>query len=282
MLWDEFREGNVSPNSRAVESLDACEREAKSAGVRIAALRSDAAYYQAEVFDWAEARAIGFAIGAPQDPAVIDAIDTIPHGDWRPVPQSDREFAEVGNSMNGTKKAFRLVVQRWKREKPQLELFPWFYHVIATNRTEDSLGIIRCGCFKNCFGTKQFWKQSNQRGNCEDGIGELKHGFGAAYLPCGSVEANAVWSVVSENAPRSEPFSETIGLATIAYNLGALFNSCLPEPLANRRVGTLRWHVYAIAAKVVRTGRRWLLKISASKFDLFRSIKARCYSIRFA
>lgn len=209
VLWDEFREGNVSPNSRAVSALDACEAEAKSLRVRISGLRSDAAYYQAAVFDWAEDRGIGFAIGAPQDPAVADTIDTIPDGDWRPVPDTDREYAEVVHSMNGTKKAFRLVVQRWKREKEQLELFPWFYHVIATNRVEDALAIIR-------------WY--NQRGSCEDAIGELKHGFGAATLPCGTAEANAVW----------------FRLVTIAYNLGALFSSCLPDHLADKRVGTLR------------------------------------------
>lgn len=151
--------------------------------------------------------------------------------------------------MNGTKKAFRLVVQRWKREKEQLELFPWFYHVIATNRVEDALAIIR-------------WY--NQRGSCEDAIGELKHGFGAATLPCGTAEANAVW----------------FRLVTIAYNLGALFSSCLPDHLADKRVGTLRWRLYGTAAKLVRTGRRWILKIAASMVDLFQSIRSRCYSLR--
>ena len=41
----------------------------------------------------------------------------------------------------------------------------------------------------------------------------------------------------------------------MSFNLFALLRLLLPEKLSHHRVITLRWKVYAIAAKVVRTGR---------------------------
>jgi len=251
ILWDEFREGNVSPGARPIEVLEGCEQEARALGVRISDLRSDSAYYIGEVFNWCEERGVRFTISADLNKAVRELIEQIPGEQWTPLPDSDRRVAETVHCMGTTQKSFRLIVQRWKN--PKADLFESHcYFVIATNREDPALAVID-------------WY--NQRGNCEDGIGELKHGYGMDRLPCGTAAANAVW----------------FRLGTIAYCLGGLLKRCLPDDLKTRRVKTLRWRLYEIAAKLVRTGRRWVLRLAASatKIELFRDVRRKCYALRY-
>jgi len=42
----------------------------------------------------------------------------------------------------------------------------------------------------------------------------------------------------------------------------------LPEELAHRRAVTIRWRLVAIAAKVVKTGRKMFVKVQASHKEL--------------
>ena len=54
----------------------------------------------------------------------------------------------------------------------------------------------------------------------------------------------------------------------------------LPEELSSKRAITLRWHVYTIAAKVVKTGRQLIIKLREDHrvlllklLDLMRRVK---------
>ena len=49
----------------------------------------------------------------------------------------------------------------------------------------------------------------------------------------------------------------------------------LPEELAHHRVITIRWRVYAMAAKVVKTGRQIFIKMKAKHHALLEAILAR-------
>lgn len=78
-----------------------------------------------------------FTITADQDKAVKAAIKAVKTREWQPY-EKGKEVAETIHTMNETKEAFRLIVQRWPIL--QAELFdpePYCYHVIATNREED-------------------------------------------------------------------------------------------------------------------------------------------------
>ena len=70
-------------------------------------------------------------------------IKGIKEEEWQPY-EGDREIAETIHTMNKTRAAFRLIVQRWR--KLQGELFnpdPYCYHVIATNREEPAKEVVR-------------------------------------------------------------------------------------------------------------------------------------------
>jgi len=161
-LGDEFRDGNVPAGARAVEFLDFCVQMMPK-GKRIRYYRSDSAAYQAGVINYCFGHDMLFTITADQDEAVKEAIKNIRAEEWQPY-ERDREIAETIHTMNKTKEAFRLIVQRWP--KLQGELFnpdPYCYHVIATNRGEPA---------------KEVVKLHNQRGQVENYIKELKNGFG--------------------------------------------------------------------------------------------------------
>ena len=104
--------------------------------------------------------------------------------------------------------------------------------VIATNRDELS--------------DSQVVHWYNQRAeDSENRIKELKLDFGGDTLPCSDFNANALYFLIS----------------ALSYNLFALMRQLLPEELAHHRAMTLRWRLYAIAAKVVRTGRQLFVKL---------------------
>jgi hypothetical protein len=52
-------------------------------------------------------------------------------------------------------------------------------------------------------------------------------------------------------------------ICALAYNLFALMRQLLPEGLECHRAKTIRWRLYAMAAKVTKTERRVFVKVQA-------------------
>ena len=116
----------------------------------------------------------------------------------------------------------------------EISLGGYVYRAIATNR--DGLS------------DSHIVHWYNQRAeDSENRIKELKLDFGGDTLPCSDFNANALYFLIS----------------ALSYNLFALMRQLLPEELAHHRAMTLRWRLYAIAAKVVRTGRQLFVKMQA-------------------
>jgi len=246
VIGDEFRAGNESPGARNLEFIRHCVNQ-MPVGARIAHLRSDSAAYQAEVINWCESHKVSFAIGADLDLAVLAAIKSIPAKEWRSY--QDGQIAETVHSMNKTAQAFRLVViQRpvqgdlFSAEDPKMR-----YTVVASNREETAEETI---------------KWYNQRGETsENRIKELKIGFGMERMPCGQLEANAVF----------------FRIGILAYNLFILFKlRVLPKSWRKHQVQTLRWRFYQTAGKVVNHARSVILKVTRRMFNLFAEVRSRC------
>jgi hypothetical protein len=258
-LHDEFRAGNVPAGAEAVKFIEACQ-EQLSGSRRIKAIRSDSAWYQAEVFNWCEDNGVLFAIAADCDQAVKSAISLIAEEDWQPFldkngHQTDRQLAEAVHCMGKTNQAFRLIVQRWRLDKHdrQLGLFGnvagYAYRVIASNRQGPAMEVIH-------------WY--NQRGQCENWIKENKLGFGLEYLPCSQLGANAVFF--------------RIGL--LAYNLSiAMKLLVFPKEYSCKQIRTIRWRVYEWAAYLVKHAGKLALRISApvEVIRFFNMCRHRCY-----
>jgi hypothetical protein len=245
VLGDEFREGNVAPAARNLAFIKHCLRQLPK-GKRITALRSDSAAYQADIINYCEQKGIQFAIGADLDEAVVGVIRAIPEKEWKPY--KNGYIAETIHSMEKTETAFRLIVIRrpyqgtlFAAEDTRLK-----YTVIATNRIEPAEDAVQ-------------WY--NQRGECsENRIKELKIGFGMERMPCGQLNANAMF----------------FRIGTLAYNLFRLFALTTLSPSWHRhQVQTVRWRLYQTAGKIVFHGGQVFLKVKRGLCYLFTGIRLR-------
>jgi hypothetical protein len=256
ILDDEFRDGNVHAGVGALESLKRCVQKMPR-DKRIAYYRADSASYQAEVINYCfgdrDRQPILFTITADKDEAVKKAIQAIPAKEWCNY-KDDRQIAGTIHSMENTKEAFRLVVQRWP--KLQAELFdpePYCYHVIATNRPETAPEVVAL---------------QNQRGEVENIFKELKHGFGMNWMPCGETKANAVF----------------FRIGVIAYNLfQAMKLLSLPVWWRTATIETVRWKLYQTAGRLVYHARRILLKLAApaEKINLLGQAFEKCFRVGY-
>jgi len=149
--------------------------------------------------------------------------------------------------MKETTSAFRLIVVKHRR---QVELFDDSprYHVIASNRVEATAATL-------------VWYR--QRGEVsENGIKELKIGFGMERTPCGQFAANAAF----------------FRIGVIAHNLFVLFrHSTLGADWQRHRVATVRWRLFHLPGKVVRHAGTWVLKVAAATLELFRTVRAQSF-----
>lgn len=249
VIHDEFREGNIAPATDNLEFVKACEARMPK-GHRIAQVRLDSAGYQAGIFNYCEATGKTFAIGGRLDAATQKAIAGIPDSAWKHY--ADCAVAETLHSMNETTKAFRLIVVKHKRQTELFDDTPR-YHVIASNRVESTEATL-------------VWYR--QRGEVsENGIKELKIGFGMERMPCGQFAANAAF----------------FRIGVIAHNLFVLFkHSVLGADWQRHKVVTVRWRLFHLPGKLVRHAGAWVLKIATEVVDLFRSIRERSFVLAAA
>lgn len=247
VVHDEFREGNISPQSRNLPFIKACCGKMPNRK-QIKRLRADSASYQSAIFNWCEDKGVKFAIGGRMDESVKRAIKELKPAAWKSY-QVTSSITTITHCMNKTKNAFTLIIIRrpW-----QPDLFDQTaddshrYTLIATNIKGKAESIVR-------------WY--NQRSEAsENRIKELKTGFNMEYVPCGTTRANAVF----------------FRIGVLAFNLFKLFKmATLPEQWAKHTVQTVRWKFYNTAAKVVMHSRKMFLKVSRSAYKVFEEVRAR-------
>ena len=248
----DFRPGNASPSRENLEFIQQCAQSLPD-GCYVQALRIDAAGYQAKIIEYCDEKEIEYAIRAKTSKAIKDYINERSDEDWQPM------LNRQGESMDGYdtcrtvhviseyEKPFTLIIQR-KRLNGQA--------LLDLEESDTGEGIQSGGYLYRSIATnKENWEDSdiihwyNQRGeHSENRIKELKLDFGGDTLPCSDFDANALYFMIS----------------ALSYNLFALMRQLLPESLAHHRAVTIRWRLYAMAAKVVKTGRQLYVKLQAA------------------
>ena len=247
-LSHEFREGNVAAHSRALAFVKRCVRFCP----KIKYLRSDSAFYQADVINWCQANGIGYTITADQDVAVKEFIRTV--RDWQPLLDEEgkttgREVGTAIHTMGKTQEPFRLVVQRWQAAQRSLfESHGYSYYVIAANRDE--------------LTPTEVVRFHNLRGQAENLIKELKIGFGMEQMTSGDFRANALW------------FSIGVLASILSQAQKLLF---LDPSWKTKTIATVRWQLIETAGRLVRHGRRMILYLVTSwdKYQTFLQIRRR-------
>ena len=119
----------------------------------------------------------------------------------------------------------------------------YVYRAIATNR--------------NSMSDSEIIHWYNQRAeDSENRIKELKLDFGGDTLPCSNFDANAVY----------------FSICALAYKLFALMRQLLPGELSTHRAKTIRWRLYAMAAKVIQIGRQVFVKVQSQHQTLLNEV----------
>jgi len=237
LIFNDFRNGNASPAAGVVDVIRAAQARMPQ-GTRIARFRSDSAAYNHDVTDYCDDQSIHFAIGAEWNSATTALYNNLKTTDWVQFTASGgkrREAAETIHAFDKGKGSFRIIFVR--DVDPQGQLFPTGRRgrAIITNFPPETSAVEIVNFY-------------NRRGAAENYIKEVKYGFGLRRVPCGQLAANAAWCRI----------------AAIAYNLFLMQQAlALPQHLAASSVTTIRWRLYSIAARLVRHGRRLILKIAA-------------------
>ncbi|WP_163053931.1 transposase [Acidithiobacillus ferrooxidans] len=177
----------------------------------------------------------------------LAAIAAIPESAW--TRYADCAVAETVHSMEATHKAFRLIVVRPRHQADLLEEERPRYHVIASNQTGSTADVL-------------IWYR--QRGEySENGVKDLKIGFGIERMPCGQESANAAF----------------FQIGVIAHNLFVLFkHSALGDGWQRHRIATVRWRLFQVPGRLIRHAGAWVLKVAATFAENFADIRARGYA----
>lgn len=201
---------------------------------RTVRLRMDAGFYAQGVERLCVARRLGFSISARLTNRLQAAIGALPATAWHSYPWEDgAEWAEFRYRPQGWSREYRLLVKRtaWY-EKDQRVIGEHFHTAVITNLPGAGSSLIRYHL---------------ARGGMENYIEEFKHGIGAAHLPSQNFHANWAWLLI----------------AALAYNLAQAFKLLLLQSEQHAdQLKKLRLHWFNVAARWIRTGRRWILALA--------------------
>jgi hypothetical protein len=256
----DFRQGNVPPNKDNLAFIKQCQQSLPTE-VKLYALRIDSAGYQASIIQYCDEQGIDYAIRAKSSALMREQITSMSESDWQPLldrqdnPIEGEAVCHTVFCIGDYDKAFTLIVQRKAIQcQSALELASedgtdevsiggYVYRAIATNRDQLS--------------DSEIVHWYNQRAeDSENRIKELKLDLGGDTLPCSDFNANALYFLIT----------------ALSYNVFALMRALLPESLSRHRIVTIRWRLYGIAAKVVKTGRQLFVKLKAQHRVLLETV----------
>lgn len=256
----DFREGNASPAKENLEFIKQCQK-ALPKGCIINQCRIDAAGYQKSIIQYCDEQNIEYAIRAKTSATLKEQITSRTEKDWQPFLNKDGDVVKNQHTyrmphwISDYEQPFTLIIQRTKIEgQVELDLADsdhsdevmtggYIYRAIATNRdTLSDSDLIH-------------W-YNHRAEDSENRIKELKLDFGGDVLPCSDFKANAFYFLIS----------------ALSFNLFALMRQLLPEELAHHRATTIRWRLYALAGKVVKTARQVFLKLKEPHVYLLNQV----------
>ena len=188
-VYVEGRNGNSPSTYLMHETLNRGIKTLKAEGVKIGAIRIDGAAYQKNVF-----KVIRRLKGVRYYIRGKNAISI-----WNAIYQRD----SVGKVLIGTRRAeyidhewftpegvghqneCRVIVYRYDREDPQMDLFEgrYIYYVIYTN--------------DRTLSPEEIINQYNQRGIAEQNFDRLKNDFNWSHPPFGNLAANTVYLIMT-------------------------------------------------------------------------------------
>jgi hypothetical protein len=241
------------------------------AGHGKATFRVDSAYYSCELLTALRAEGAGFTVSLPRSPAIWKALAEIPAQAWQQAREMEgAEVAETTYTPAGWEaEPLRLIVRRVCFSAAHLAAGS----VNARRRKTippEQLALALDGEVASVFGYSFILTDIHdqdavtvehfhrQRAQIEERLKEAKLGQALRHLPSGNADANRLW----------------LTAALLALNLTAFCCDLCPAARASgaalaehgplrRAAKTLRRLLFCVPARIVRTGRRLILRLPA-------------------
>jgi len=239
-------------------------------GARAKQLRGDSGFYSADLMAECAKRGVRFSICAKRTTVIWAEMLSIPRGAWRPARDMRRaQVAETTHEVEGVGTC-RLIVRRVEVKASDLPSIKGRRRRTIPKEqlrlaSEGRLGKVYCysAIVTDLEGTAvdiEAWHRC--RVSIEELFKDAKHGHGLAHLPMGRLQPNAVW----------------MQCCMLAVNLSSML-----QQVAGRAVRAhakrLRSELICIPARLVRSGRRVILRLAPSAdkamfWDLYAAIRA--------
>lgn len=213
-------------------------------------LRADSGFYLHDVVTACRKQDVRFSIGARMIGGLRSLIEAIPEQEWSPIDYflpgagvAEITFTPFDRGPEGRARAergevapVRLIVRRTPpteelaKNRGQDPLFPLYdYHPLITDRAGELLDLEA---------------DHRRHAEVELTIRDLKHGMGMSHFPTKSFGGNAAWLILN----------------AIAHNL-TRWATRLGMGLGHVMTKRIRRRVYSVAGRLVRTGRRLILRL---------------------
>jgi hypothetical protein len=214
--------------ARFLDELIARVDRAGATGQKV--LRADSGFWSGHTFTRLDRAGWDFSIGIRLNPSVREAIEQIDDDAWQTLDDYPKtSIAQIAETTYGTR---RLIVRRVRTLDRQGQLLPtWELFPFLTNRTEPLLVVEA---------------EHRKHAVVEQAIRDLKD-QALAHFPSGHYMANAAWTVIAALAHNLARWTQTIALPNTTV----------------RTARTLRRRLFTIPARLIRTARRWTLRMPA-------------------
>jgi len=246
-IYQELGKGSKSPALNLDGQLYSVDDKLSSCNIKLKNYRSDSAGYQANIINYCNINKINFYIRTKNK-----GIDFSIIKDWDILRDKygsiidDMEISETIHTMDKTE-AFRLIVTRKKKKYDVPSLFGEFYYEYYAIASNSDLT------------KEEVFHFYNERGKCEYYIKSVKWDLSLRKLPCGSLEANALWTNIS----------------LIAHNIVKLFQVITG---INKSLKSLRYLIFNIVGRIVTHAGGTILKLFCSdkKYKLYLYLQDKC------
>jgi hypothetical protein len=252
-LHAKLRRGRVHTSNGIAGFVDECLKRIPPR-VQIRA-RFDSGFYSKDLFAKLEHNGVTYLCGAMITPRLTSVIREIPDPCWSPcVDKDDGEVAEFGFRINRDDVFRRYVVKRIRvNVGEQMELGSAGYHhwVLVTNDHDTDAATLE--------------SEHRHKAQVESGMRELKENFGLDVLRKHGFMANWAWLLIVVTALNLTRWTQVLG--------------SLDE--RDMRAKRLRYRYLNIAALLVRSGRRLVLKLQRGNplFERFAAALARLQAL---
>jgi hypothetical protein len=232
-------------------------------------MRIDSAYYAVELLERLRKQQSRFTVSVPRNEAMWKALAQIPESAWvQALDMPGAEVAETTYRPGGWKhEPLRLIVRRVPFAAEQIARLRGSRRLQTIH--SEQLQMALDGQLDSVYGysfmltdiphhhTAWIEHFHRQRAQVEERLKDTKTGQALRHLPSGDVNANRVWLTASLLALNLTAFCCDLSPAATASGRA-------PEKAPRRRhAHTLRRILFNIPARIIRTGRRMILRLPA-------------------